>query len=187
MFRIIFFIFLLLLIITFLLLFIPIDVIICYSESFSIYFKIFGIKFKLPLNKSSNKKSVTKPKKTSTTKFQNKNSFKFFIDIFKIGGNTLVCLLKNLNIKDLTLRVKVSSSDAASTAVLYGKLSAIIYPFCGIIISKAKPKNYDINIYPDFLAEKICVYFNFHCSGKIFEIIKSLLCFIREYNKIKTV
>ena len=69
--------------------------------------------------------------------------------------NTFVgSLLKGLVIETLVFNMRVSSGDAAQTAVDYGRECAVLYPLFGSVISRLRVRKYDINIYPDFLAGK---------------------------------
>lgn len=179
-------------------LFLPINVVINYSKKLKINITILGIEINIPVqNKSKQEKSrdnnVTN-ENNKTKKFRTKSKFKkqksknilsLSMSIFKIGSRSFVNIIRGLNVKDFTLNIKVSGTDSAHTALLYGKVCSLVYPFCSILISEAAPKNYSINISPNFLGEKSEVFFNLHFCGKIFQILKSLLYFVKEYNKIK--
>ncbi|MCI5537146.1 MAG: DUF2953 domain-containing protein [Oscillospiraceae bacterium] len=68
----------------------------------------------------------------------------------KVSRRITHCFVLNLFILDAT----VARGDAAETAITYGKYSSVIFPLAGDIISRCNVKKYDINISPDFLADK---------------------------------
>jgi len=63
-------------------------------------------------------------------------------------------LYKTFVINELYLTMHITGSDAADTAIKYGKLSAWLFPFLGKVASTCKMKKYDIDISPDFLGVK---------------------------------
>lgn len=177
--------FLLLLIL--LVLFTPINVVVNYSDGLNVHIIIFGLKIKIPTRvKKKTRKNHDKNYKqeNNTKKKKNSNIISFGLGIIKIGVKTFIEILKGIKIKEIVLKVKVSGSDAAKTALLYAKFSSVIYPFFGGVISNAELESYDINVSPDFLGDKTTFFLNFHFYGTVFQILKSFLYFIKEYNKI---
>lgn len=63
-------------------------------------------------------------------------------------------LYKTFTIDELYITMITSSSDAADTALKYGKLCSWLYPVLGKLVSTCKVKKYDFDISPDFLAQK---------------------------------
>ena len=63
-------------------------------------------------------------------------------------------LYKTFTINEFYLTMHITGSDAADTAIKYGKLSAWLFPFLGKVASTCKMKKYDIDISPDFLGVK---------------------------------
>ena len=63
-------------------------------------------------------------------------------------------LYKTFTINEFYLTMHISGSDAADTAIKYGKLSAWLFPLLGKVASTCKMKKYDIDISPDFLGVK---------------------------------
>ena len=68
----------------------------------------------------------------------------------KVSRRITHCFVLNLFILDAV----VAKGDAAETAIAYGKYSSVIFPLAGDIVSRCNVKKYDINISPDFLADK---------------------------------
>ncbi|HZJ78598.1 MAG TPA: DUF2953 domain-containing protein, partial [Clostridia bacterium] len=54
----------------------------------------------------------------------------------------------------LYVNITVSKGDAAQTAIEYGKICSQVFPAMGFICSNMKVKKYDLNISPDYLANK---------------------------------
>lgn len=63
-------------------------------------------------------------------------------------------LYKTFTINEFYLTMHVTGSDAADTAIKYGKLSSWLFPTLGKVASTCKMKKYDIDISPDFLGVK---------------------------------
>lgn len=63
-------------------------------------------------------------------------------------------LFKTFTIDELYLTMKVVGSDAADTALSYGKLSSWLFSVLGKLVSTCKVKKYDVDVSPDFLANK---------------------------------
>lgn len=62
--------------------------------------------------------------------------------------------LKSIYIRKLFIRISVTESDAAKTALKYGKICQEIYPPLGFICSSCHVKNYKVNIWANYLGEK---------------------------------
>ena len=69
-------------------------------------------------------------------------------------GSFFSKLYKTFTINEFYLTMHVSGSDAADTAIKYGKLASWLFPALGKIASTCKMKKYDVDISPDFLATK---------------------------------
>lgn len=73
------------------------------------------------------------------------------VRILKIyGGKTF----KSVVFDELDLYISVGTGDSAATAIKYGKTCQKVYPLMGYICSNNIVKKYDINVEPDFLANK---------------------------------
>ena len=62
--------------------------------------------------------------------------------------------LKSIYIRKLFIRISVTESDAAKTALKYGKICQEIYPPLGFICSSCHIKNYKVNIWANYCGEK---------------------------------
>lgn len=62
--------------------------------------------------------------------------------------------LKSIYIRKLNIRINVTESDAAKTAIKYGKICQEIYPPLGFICSSCHVKNYSVNIWADYCGDK---------------------------------
>lgn len=61
-------------------------------------------------------------------------------------------LMRAFVVDELYTDICCAKSDAASTAIYYGEVCSLLFPMLGSLAKKCKLKNYDINVYPDFLA-----------------------------------
>lgn len=62
--------------------------------------------------------------------------------------------LKSIYIRKLNISVSVTESDAAKTAIKYGKICQEIYPPLGFICSSCHVKNYSVNIWANYCGDK---------------------------------
>ena len=69
-------------------------------------------------------------------------------------GNTLGKVVRKIHIKRLDIALTIGGDDAASTALKYGRLGAVIYPALGKITSKLTVHEISMNMLPDYLAKK---------------------------------
>ncbi len=70
-------------------------------------------------------------------------------------------IFKHFVFRELYLEMKITGSDAAATAIKYGKISSAVFPAMGYICSKAKVRKYNIDLSPDFLGVKDKAMFHF--------------------------
>ncbi len=62
--------------------------------------------------------------------------------------------LKSIYITKLFINISVTESDAAKTALRYGKICQEVYPPLGFICSSCHIKNYKVNIWADYCGDK---------------------------------
>lgn len=62
--------------------------------------------------------------------------------------------LKSIYITKLFINISVTESDAAKTALRYGKICQEVYPPLGFICSSCHVKNYKVNIWADYCGDK---------------------------------
>lgn len=79
---------------------------------------------------------------------------KMLLNVGSSLGGFFGKLYKTLTIDEFYLEMKVTGGDSAETAIKYGKLTAWLFPLLGKIASTCKMKKYNVNVYPDFLANK---------------------------------
>ncbi len=63
-------------------------------------------------------------------------------------------LYKTVTVRELYLTMRVTGSDAADTAIKYGKLSSWLFPLLGKVASTCKMKKYNVDVSPDFIGVK---------------------------------
>lgn len=79
-------------------------------------------------------------------------------------------LFKSVVFDEIVLHICVGTGDSAATAIKYGKTCQKVYPIFGFICSNNLVRRYDIDVHPDFLANKTEseFYTDFHiCIRKI--------------------
>lgn len=74
-------------------------------------------------------------------------------------------LFKSIIFDRLELNVTVGTGDSAATAIKYGQTCQKVFPVMGFICSNNLVRKYDINVEPDFLANR--TESNFYCDMNI--------------------
>ncbi len=72
--------------------------------------------------------------------------------VFSYIGTFFGGLLRAFIIEEFDLDMRCSKKDAAKTAIYYGEVSSVLFPMLGALASACTLKDYNINVYPDFLA-----------------------------------
>ncbi len=178
---------------------IPVRVTADYDNSFELYVSYLFLKIRLfPSKEKKDKKSKhNNEKKEDTEQAQKKKKRdkkdNIFLKFYKNQGfeATIQLIADTMNyinglfggifkhfvFRKLFLSMRVSGSDAAETAIKYGKISSAVFPAMGYICSKAKVKKYDIDISPDFLASKDVAEFYFQFGICPIFITNSIIVF----------
>lgn len=81
-------------------------------------------------------------------------------------------LFNKMVFKKLKLTVVSASDDAAKTALMHGSISAILYPFIGVLESVTTIKSEDVKIYCDFEAESPHLMIDTCVKIRIFYLLK---------------
>ena len=87
-------------------------------------------------------------------------------------------LFKSIVFDEIDVYIRVGTGDAASTAIKYGETCQKVYPVFGFICSNNIVKKYDINVEPDFLANKTQGEFFFEMSITLRKIINATLAMV---------
>ncbi|MCR5653162.1 MAG: DUF2953 domain-containing protein [Ruminococcus sp.] len=148
---------------------------ISYNEELKLFVKIAFVKLQLvpPKPKKEKKKPEKKPKKKKKTENkepekQKRKSFDFkdyvkekgvsgILNIIRRVADLAVGAMKDLfskiTVTKLSLRLRIAGSDAADTAVKYGRVCSVLYPALKIIAEIVTVKDYNIDVEPDFSDE----------------------------------
>ncbi len=164
-----------------LLLSIPVVVNIDYTDAFRLSIQWLFLKFKIYPKEKKKEKKEKKPEeekkeepeeekkeeKPKKEKPKKENPFKTFYNNQGIEGMIQLIkdccaalgkfskgFLRSLYIKKLRIYMSITEKDAAATAIKYGKVCSEIYPPLGFICSTCHAKNYQVNIYADYIGEK---------------------------------
>lgn len=87
-------------------------------------------------------------------------------------------LFKSIVFDEIDLYISVGTGDAASTAIKYGEACQKVYPVFGFICSNNIVKKYDLNVEPDFLANKTQGEFFIDMSITLRKIINATLAMV---------
>lgn len=131
--------------------------------------------------KSKKKKTKDKEKKESDTseKTDNKKEEKrtnalsslkdkygligligLFEDIIRLMKSNIINIFKSINVDKFDLNVSIVTEDSAGTALLYGRLSGVVYTALSSMQYIFKINDYNINLSPDFTGKKTTIDFD---------------------------
>lgn len=138
------------------LLFLPLRLILTFHKKsegadFKVILKVGFYKTILyPSEKKPKEKKPEKPEKPSVPERINSG-----VELYKLiwddAKEILLYTAKNaLKFEDLTFHIDYGTGDAASTGILYGVISGIVYGIWGVIANNTILKSYDIDIRPDY-------------------------------------
>ncbi len=160
---------------------IPVRVTGHYEGTFEMYVKYLFIRIKIfpseekkkkpekeKKNKKEKKPKEEKPKEKGDNiflTFYNNQGFEGVIQLIADSLNAIGGLFggifRHFVFRELYLEMKIAGSDAAETAIKYGKISSAVFPAMGLLCTKARVKKYNVDISPDFLANKDEAMFHF--------------------------
>lgn len=176
-------------------LFLPVRVSLKFKEEFSVKVYFLGIKIYEPKEKEEKPKqkgktqnnAIKEKPKTLLLKLKEKHGFSgavreifgFLKDVF----THIKAFLKHIKIEKLKLFINVASDDAAKTAIDYGRVCAVTYPFLSALDSMANIEYKKIDIKSDFEATESEFSFGFNVKLRIFYLLIALFKVYNEYTK----
>lgn len=182
-----------------LLLFIPISVHIKYDGDFSVKLKVAGIKaygvepkedIKEPKPDNESDKKAKKQTEKVFDKLKKKHGFtgavKEIFTLIKAVLERLKDNLKHIGVRKLCLDIRVSTGDAATTAIEYGAICAAVYPVLTLLDGLANVKMKSINVSSDFNSDDSFFGFSVVVRVRIVYLIIMAFGVFSEYNKFKT-
>lgn len=184
---------LLILIILIVILFLPLNVVVRYPEVPNVEILILGIKLNVFNNKNSFDKSKNESLKSGNSEnkifeaFKKRGfvkSFKMMYDILNACSEVFAKLMKKFSVNKVKLLVKVGAPNAFSAAIRYGQASAVVYPFMSAVNCISSPKDFKVEVMPDFLGEKITSEFEINVSSNIFRIFCVVFFAVKKYREL---
>lgn len=176
-------------------LFLPVKVSFKFKEEFFIKVYFIGIKIYEPKikegkpnqKKKSQNNAIKEKPKTLFLRLKEKHGFSGAVrEIFgflkEIFGYIKV-FLRHIKIEKLKLFISVSSDDAAKTALDYGRVCAVAYPFLSALDSMANIEYKKIDIKSDFEATESNFSIEFNVKLRIFYLLITLFKVYNEYTK----
>lgn len=106
------------------------------------------------------------------------------VDLARLLGSTTDSFRKHLVFRKLIVNYNVTGSDAAETALKFGRISAVFFPNLGILCSIVKVRKKEINFVPDFLGSKSNQQMVIHISYRIIAILSVVLGALFGYLKV---
>ena len=159
----------------FLLTLLNIRVIAVYNEELTLWVRVAFVKLRLvppkpkkKKKKKPQKKPSKKPSKQKPEKKKAKKSFDFKALVKENGVSGIINIVKRIaklavgTLKDffsavtvtkLSVYLKIAGSDAADSAIKYGRVCAVLFPSLNAVMNVVRVKKYEVNVNPDFSDE----------------------------------
>lgn len=171
---------------------VPVHISVGYDDKIRVSIRYLFIKLNI-LPAAEKKKKEKKPKKESEKKEKPKKESEAkekkpnpILEMVRANGQDgMMVVIRNLGrimglyggklsrsvvFDEIVLHICVGTGDSAATAIKYGQICQKVFPVLGYICSNNIVKRYDIDVHPDFLANKTEseFYMDFHvCVRKI--------------------
>lgn len=108
----------------------------------------------------------------------------FLSELASIAAGAAKRLLSHFVLKELKIRVALGAEDAATTAVLYGTVSGVVYPAAGTLVTAFRCKHYDVQVTPDFNGEKLFAQMLMDGSARLVFLLAAGLYALLRYVKM---
>lgn len=176
-----------------------------YEDTFEVFLRVMGLRFRLlPAKEKKPKKEKPKkekpekekkekePEKTDEEKPKGENivmkfyheqgfdgTMQFLADVLAALNTMLGDIFKrSFVLEKLMLRLRISKPDAAETALAFGKTCAAVYPALGYICTNLYVRRYDADIQADYLANKSTAAVWFILSVRPIKLTNALMRFV---------
>ena len=136
-----------------------------------------------PATEENTLETSTEKKENIFVKFYNNQGFDGVIQLINNAGKALGKLMhsfkKHIVLRELYLWMTVTGgSDAAETALEYGRICQKVSPAMSFICTNLTVKKYDVEIEPDFLGSKNKAEFAFSVSVRPIFILNALIVLV---------
>lgn len=131
------------------------------------------------VKKEEKKEKKKKPKETSkkekpkeeTPKEALVSSVSDGIDLFRRILSPVGKFIRRIRVTRLTVRCTVGGSDAAQTAVQYGRMNGYIYGGLALLSEMFRVRVQEITVSPDFLSQTTQLTFSFELRVSVFSLL----------------
>lgn len=144
-------------------------------------------------SKNDNGSTITSEKSTKKEKpgyvkklFKQKGIIDGTVSLFKVIQELLAKIanvFSRSTVENLRLKMTISQSDPAETAVVYGAVSAIVYPAIGLINGFMPVKNQEVDLKAVYDGTPFSVEFSAIIKIHFRSVFGALYTFLREYIK----
>lgn len=185
-----------------LLLILPLTVDLSYDQNFVLKIKFSSITFfdsekRVDIKGKKARKKKSKEKAEGKTP-QKENFFKktysqkgllgsisYFSEIFVLAFKKLWWIIKRFKFRKFRLNLTVATSDAANTAINYGKICSAVYPAISFLENNANFKSKEININADFEKTNSQLQVGFSVTTRILFWLIAAITAIFEFLKLQ--
>ncbi len=134
------------------------------------------------------KKAEPKAQKSNFIKdyFKKKGIYGGICEIAQILKTVIIRLfrlMKRVKIKRCDLRLVVASTDAANTALTYGRVCAVLYPLFAVITERFGKNSAKLNVSTDFEVQNPELEFYFSAELRLFHIAVTALYLLFDFLK----
>lgn len=159
-----------------------------HNTNFSIkvlFFTIFPLKEKKKIGEQKPQKKKGAYLKEYIEKNGFKNSISKIFEYLKIFLSSLKTIDKKIKITNFDCKITVGGNDAADTAIQYGAVCAVVYPFVNFLATITDFNFNDIVVNSDFDSGKYEIYLFFMVKIKIIYLLKMVFDIIIKIIKNK--
>ena len=110
----------------------------------------------------------------------------FLRDAFLVIWELIGRVLRGVVVHKFDLTVRVASGDAADTAVTYGEVCSVLYPFVTALESNLRIKNRNWAVYPDFLKQESLIEAHILATLPLARAIFIVVWFLVRYTLVLT-
>ena len=151
--------------------------------------RIFPLKKKNKPKQEKKQAADSKKKPSAKKKPKKKLSLEVIVDFIHLGTEALGTMRRRLVIQDLTCHLNVAGTDAAATALLYGRIAAAVSSLYPVLERNLRIRHTDISVDADFEGKQTEVLLDVKLAVCPLRLMMSavvlLIHFLKIYRKMK--
>ena len=151
--------------------------------------RIFPLKKKNKPKQEKKQAADSQKKPSAKKKPKKKLSLEVIVDFIHLGAEALGTMRRRLVVQDLTCHLNVAGTDAAATALLYGRIAAAVSSLYPVLERNLRIRHTDISVDADFEGKQTEVLLDVKLAVCPLRLMMSavvlLIHFLKIYRKMK--